>query len=656
MVTNNNNNTATILVVDDNDGNRQLLASQLQSRGYQILQADNGLTGMEIAQQLRPDIILLDVMMPGIDGFTVCSQLKADPQTSAIPIVMVTALRDVQHRIKGIEAGADEFLSRPYHREELLVRVKALVQLKRTRARLEEERNRLQLLYDVSRATTTQFDLTAMMMQIITHTQAAVGAAKGIILLLNETGDVTHKITIRAGQKPVIATHIAPDVLRWGLLGWIIRQNQRVTIDDVSQDERWFPLPDEEVTTDSVIGVPLSRVNRVVGALLLIHPQIGYFREEHLSLLSTIGAQVTAAIENAYLFVEVSEQRRKLAAILAQSTDAIITADQEGIITSFNQSSERFFNLRAADLVGRRLVDQPQLAVLKPLFSQAKEQPITQEVYPDDKRVLNASISPVRDVGHVVVMQDISRLKRLEQIRLEQERREKEVVKQTFSRYMGPRLVEHLLTTEPGLLARRERRRAVVLFADLRGFTRMIMRVEPDMAILTLNEFFTNMTDVVHEFEGTIFDLAGDELMVGFNVPMDQPDAPYRAFLVAVTMQHRFERLRRDWLEQIGTDLGLGVGIDEGDVVVGNVGAEARMNFAMVGEAVNTAHRLVEIAEHGEIIVSEQVYKAIASRLPELAGTELFIPRPPVVLKGKTEPQMLYKVRLEAVDAILSIY
>jgi PAS domain S-box-containing protein len=653
-MSNNNDTPATILIVDDNGDNRMLLASQLQMRGYKILQAPDGFSGIEAAHTHRPDLILLDVMMPGMDGFTACAQLKANAITGAIPIVMVTALREVEYRIKGIEAGADEFLSRPHHREELLVRVNALIQLKRARARLEEERNRLELLYDVSRATTTQFDLNGMMMQIITHTQAAVGAAKGIILLLDEVGEATHKILIRAGQKPEVAAHITPDVLRRGLLGWIIRHNKSVIVDDVSEDERWIPLPDEDASNDSVVGAPLSRVDRVVGALLLTHPRVGYFREEHLALVETIGAQVTAAIENAYLFAEVSEQRRKLAAVLAQSTDAIITTDENWDISTINQAGERLFGLRASDLGGRSLVDQAQLAVLKPLFAQATDRPVTQEVHLDSDRTLYASVSPVRNVGFVVVMQDITELKRLERMRLEQERREKELVKETFSRYMGPRLVEHLLTTEPGLLARRERRRAVVLFADLRGFTRMIVRVQPDLAILTLNEFFTNMTDVVHEYDGTIFDLAGDELMVGFNVPVDQPDAPYRAFLTAVTMQRRFDALRRRWLHQIGTDLGLGVGIDQGEVVIGNVGAEARMNFAMVGEAVNTAHRLVEIAEHGEVIVSEQVYVAIRDKLPNLTHADPFERLPPVLLKGKTEPQPLYRVRLEMMGELSS--
>jgi adenylate cyclase len=641
-----NSAPSTILIIDDNSDNRMLLASQLQISGYRIIEAGDGMTGLDAAREKQPDLILLDVMMPVMDGFTVCRKLKEDPVTSAIPVIIVTALRDVEYRIKGIKAGADEFLSRPTNREEIQVRVNGLIQLKQARARLEEERNRLQLLYDVSRATTTQLDLDAMMMQIITHTQAAVNAAKGIILLLDDSGEVKHRIVIRAGQEPELASHMSPDVLRRGLLGWIIHHNRSVIIDDTSEDGRWIPLPDEEASHDSAVGVPLARVDKVVGALLLIHPQTGYFHGEHLALVATIGAQVTAAIENAYLFAEVSEQRRKLTAVLAQSTDAIITIEENGVITSFNRASEQFFGLEERFLVGRTLIRQPELAALKPLVAQANRQPVTQEIYHENGRVLHASISPVQDVGYVIVMQDITELKRLEQIRLEQAQREKQVVKDAFSRYMGPRLVEHLLNTEPEALERRERREVVVLFADLRGFTRMIMQAEADLVIATLNEFFSHMTDVAHHHDGTIFDLVGDELMVGFNVPIHQPDAPCQAILTAVNMQRRFNALRRRWLDRVGVDLGLGVGIDQGEVVIGNVGAEMRMNFAMVGEAVNTAHRLVELADEGEIIVSEKVYAAIQSISADLATETALLPN--VTLKGKTEPQNLYLMRLTA--------
>ncbi|HZD11885.1 MAG TPA: response regulator [Candidatus Binatia bacterium] len=632
---------ASILIIDDSAENRLLLSSQLGMEGYKVLQAEGGPEGIEVALQENPDLILLDVMMPEMNGFEVCRHLKGKGATSGIPIIMVTALREVQYRIKGIEAGADEFLSRPHHREELLVRVQALIQLKRARGRLEEERNRLQLLYDISRAISTHLDLGQMMANIISQTQAAVGATKGSIFLVGEQGEVTHRISVREGAAPRFSDHVASEVMSHGLAGWLLRQDRGVVISDAAEDERWLSRPHDEEPAGSVIGTPLSRADRTVGVLFLMHPQPNYFTPEHLALVETIGLQISASIENAYLFNEISEERRKLSAILAQSTDAIITTDEAWHVTLLNHAAESVFELSAGNVVGKSLRTVPELTSLLPLFARASDRPAVQELTLGP-RVLYTSVSPIQHVGYVAVLQDITELKRVEELRLQQERRQREIVKETFSRYMGPRLVEHVLSNEPGLLARRERRRAVVLFADLRDSTRMIVGVEPNTAIPLLNEFFTSMTDIVYEFDGTVFDLTGDEVMVGFNVPFDQPDAPYRALLTAITMQRRFSELRQKWHAKLGVTLGLGIGIDQGIVVVGNVGAESRMTFRMVGEAVNIAHRLVDLADDGQIFVTEAIHHAVQKDAPRLLEVVAFRSVGPVALKGKSRAQTLY--------------
>jgi class 3 adenylate cyclase/DNA-binding response OmpR family regulator len=637
---------ASILIVDDSPENRLLLSSQLEMQGYRILQAEDGFDGIESAARDRPDLILLDVMMPGINGFAVCRQLKADEATRDIPIIMVTALREVQYRIEGIEAGADEFLSRPHHREELLLRVKALLQLKRARERLEEERNHLQLLYETSRAINAQLDLEQMMMTIIAQAQKAVSATKGTIILLDETGNVTHRVVVREGEKPDVAGQVAGRVMSHGLAGWILRHHRGVLISNTREDERWLHLPDDRELPGSVVGVPLSRADRLVGVLFLMHPLPGYLRQEHLALLETIGAQISASIENAFLFNEISEERRKLGAILTQSNDAIITTDEQWRVSLLNQSAEALFGLQAGAVTGQSLRNIPELAPLIPLFVRAGRGAVIQELK-IASRVLFSTVNPVQDVGYVAVLQDITELKQAEALRLQQERRQRELLKETFSRYMGPRLVEHVLSSEPGLLARRERREAVVLFADLRDFTRMIVAVEPDTAIPLLNEFFTEMTGIVHEYDGTVFDITGDEVMVGFNFPFDQDDSHYRALVTAITMQRRFDQLRQRWFSQFGVTLGLGIGIDIGGVVVGNVGAETRMTFRMVGEVVNTAHRLVELADDGQIVVTEAIYQAVRDDVPHLLEIFPFVPTGPVALKGKSHSQMLFMSTFE---------
>lgn len=105
--------SARILIVDDIEANRRLLQAKLEAQYHSVILASNGPQALEMARAHDPEIILLDVMMPGMDGYEVCRRLKADPVTSHIPVVMVTALSDVEDRVRGLDAGAEDFLTKP---------------------------------------------------------------------------------------------------------------------------------------------------------------------------------------------------------------------------------------------------------------------------------------------------------------------------------------------------------------------------------------------------------------------------------------------------------------------------------------------------------------------------------------------------------------
>lgn len=122
--------TARILVVDDIPANVKLLEARLLSEYFDVLTADNGFKALEICDQTQVDLILLDIMMPGIDGFEVCDRLKSNPKTAHIPVVMVTALDQPSDRVRGLKAGADDFLTKPVNDLQLISRVKSLVRLK----------------------------------------------------------------------------------------------------------------------------------------------------------------------------------------------------------------------------------------------------------------------------------------------------------------------------------------------------------------------------------------------------------------------------------------------------------------------------------------------------------------------------------------------
>jgi putative two-component system response regulator len=137
-----------ILIVDDHPSSRMTAVALLSVEGYTVIEAESGPAALKCVLQVNPDLILLDVMMPGMDGYEVCRQLKQDDQTRLIPVVFVTALNDRRARLKGIEVGADDFLSKPFDQLELSARVRSLIRQKRLNEDLDYAS---QVLFSIAR-------------------------------------------------------------------------------------------------------------------------------------------------------------------------------------------------------------------------------------------------------------------------------------------------------------------------------------------------------------------------------------------------------------------------------------------------------------------------------------------------------------------------
>jgi diguanylate cyclase (GGDEF)-like protein len=134
-----------ILIVDDTEDIRELLCLRLEAEGYEARAAANGETGLDIARQWQPDLILLDLMMPGMDGYEVCRHLKALPATRRTPVIFLTARTDVTDRVKGLSHGAVDYISKPFDSRELLARVQVALRAKQTMDDLEQSNQQLQV-------------------------------------------------------------------------------------------------------------------------------------------------------------------------------------------------------------------------------------------------------------------------------------------------------------------------------------------------------------------------------------------------------------------------------------------------------------------------------------------------------------------------------
>jgi class 3 adenylate cyclase len=232
----------------------------------------------------------------------------------------------------------------------------------------------------------------------------------------------------------------------------------------------------------------------------------------------------------------------------------------------------------------------------------------------------------------------------LEALRLAAEIERKEAIHKALSRYVSPRLTDRVIGAASGAPFKTEAERAdvVALFADLRGFTRITETIGVETVVDMLNEYFSVLTEAAYEHEGTIFNMAGDSLLVGFNVPFAQPDAPQRAWRTAMDMVSRFTEVSADWRTRHGIATGVGIGMCRGEAIIGNVGSPHFMSYTIIGDTVNTAARLMQMAQADEVLMSGPLYESIRPLLP----SEGVQSRGEVALRGKSGKLQVYSVRL----------
>lgn len=327
-----------ILYVEDNPLSKTLARTILEKHGYEVLEADNGLSGIELAQTERPDLVLMDINMPGLDGYEASTRLKGIPGMENVPVVAFTAkVISNDDRERMLAAGCDGYISKTSTPDDLLNQIQAYLQGKRetldetqkeagSRAyqqrlveRLQEQiekltraNEELTLINKIAQAITSTLKLDEVLTLITGQIAKTMEVTACFLLLLDKSKDM---LVFKAASGPGMEQAVGHKLkLGQGIAGWVAREGQSLLLNEIQPDSRFFSKPDTPVDleTGSILCVPLRVKNKIIGVIEAVHTSEGAFDSDSLRLLESLASTAALAIENARLYSDLQEERDNL--------------------------------------------------------------------------------------------------------------------------------------------------------------------------------------------------------------------------------------------------------------------------------------------------------------------------------------------------------
>ncbi|MDD3627982.1 MAG: adenylate/guanylate cyclase domain-containing protein [bacterium] len=214
------------------------------------------------------------------------------------------------------------------------------------------------------------------------------------------------------------------------------------------------------------------------------------------------------------------------------------------------------------------------------------------EKFKSEGPLLRYVVTPLES-GIQIVIQDVSKVHWLET---------------TFGKYVSPKVIQQMLFMDENQIMTTERRRLTILFADLRGFTKMCQEITPEEIVETLNSYLSNMVNIIEANDGTIDKFVGDEIMAFWGAPINDEFHALKAFVTSIEMQKAHREMMKSRLSNNKIMPPIGIGIAAGEVVIGNIGTPKRLDFTVLGHTVNLAARLCGKAESGEILTTKETH------------------------------------------------
>ncbi|MCC7116959.1 MAG: response regulator [Anaerolineales bacterium] len=308
-----------VLVADDQPDNITLLGRYLEFEGYNVLTAADGVEALKVIQDRQPDLVLLDINMPHKDGFVVLEEIRANPFTEHIPVIILTAARlDPADMQSGFNLGADDYVTKPFDRHELMARIRTKLRVKEAEDAIRRRNRELSILPEIGKELSGRTEISPIAETVLKRTCETMGAIDGVMFLTNPQAEIIEQF-----KAPLNKSEISPEPIEFAknLIGRIQDTRQGVIIKNMLNDPYWVKRQNE--AGRSAMVAPLFGRHAMLGLLVLIHEQENYFTLEQLLLLQAIASQAAIAIENIRLYQSVGDEENQSKKVKSELLAAI---------------------------------------------------------------------------------------------------------------------------------------------------------------------------------------------------------------------------------------------------------------------------------------------------------------------------------------------
>jgi adenylate cyclase len=454
--------------------------------------------------------------------------------------------------------------------------------------RVERSQREEALLLDVVSSITSEIKLDPLLEKILAAATQLLGADRGALFLYDAASNELWS-RVAGGE--------GSGVIRFpagvGIAGECFTTGNCINIDDAYRDPRFNQAVDKDTgyRTRNILCMPIAtRGGNKVGVMEILNKKDGAFTAGDQRRLEALCAQAAVSIENAQLFEDVSDSRNYNESILRSMSNGVVTLNAGNVVSKVNHSALRILQRGENEILGReigQIFSGPNSWVTnsldKVLRTGRTDSTVDSDLVLGARNAVSVNMTavPLQDmhderIGSMLIMEDITREKRL---------------RNTMSRYMSKAVMDELLEGGNAALGGASRE-VSVLFSDIRGFTTMSERLGPRETVAMLNDYFTDMVDVVFAHNGILDKYIGDMIMAVFGSVRSTTDDAANAVKVGsrMMMALRELNLRRNAVGQ--EPIRIGIGISTGDVVAGSIGSPKRLEYTVIGDRVNLAERL----------------------------------------------------------------